>query len=594
MKEKFSINADTYTLKREDGEASILGKGNKYIIPIYQRPYSWTEQQVKKFVDDIFLSYKSTEGDVEPMFIGTMQLSAKLATGERHIIDGQQRITTFAILLKVLSIRYNREITGFDWLVTEVNGGKQQEYLQELFEIDKLNTVFEPGLNRYLNNAHLIYGFIEKHIEDQDEDEPEFELEKFLDYLFTQVYFVVIETRASLSKTLQIFDAINTTGLDLNAGDIFKIRMYEYLKMRGHPDKVFEDISKLYEKIDTKNKEFKTSITDIRGILHIYQFYLIGRYGLPVVLYTYGVDLFYERLFETIFKINEWENFKGHVNEGQLELKLEEIDQFIDIRYEWAQRWRTGNYGTVQDSAMMNLWWWSRYGRYWIFVFIFLYKFKDDPKKYQHLFRYTNKLVKVYLVYSLKFQKAINNIKGTFNSEVMKSLVDESDLDSMLQILDKKLAENDRVRFENLISGDIVYSAKFKNILCRMSALLEEVPEARSEGAVLNSRKLLFGSPIDIEHIQSYHDENLQERTDIIQKWGPLINSLGNLVVLEQEFNRAIGNRESKKLEYYSKSNYRIVSDKLVKEYGDQWSKDKAEERLKSEVKKISDFLFER
>jgi hypothetical protein len=54
----------------------------------------------------------------------------------------------------------------------------------------------------------------------------------------------VIETRAGLSKTLQIFKAINTAGLDLDNTDVFKIRLYEYLsETTENSDDMFESVS---------------------------------------------------------------------------------------------------------------------------------------------------------------------------------------------------------------------------------------------------------------------------------------------------------------------------------------------------------------
>ncbi len=110
----FSINAKTVTLKynNQSENAIIFENGAKYIIPIYQRPYSWTEDQIKKFVSDIFISYWGIDKQIieEPMFIGTMQLSEKklIHTNkfEQEVIDGQQRLSTFLILLKVLSLKF--------------------------------------------------------------------------------------------------------------------------------------------------------------------------------------------------------------------------------------------------------------------------------------------------------------------------------------------------------------------------------------------------------------------------------------------------------------------------------------------------------
>jgi uncharacterized protein with ParB-like and HNH nuclease domain len=106
----FLIHAKTCTLKynNQEGKATILNN-TKYVIPIYQRPYSWSDEQIKQFLSDIFLGYWGSDGNVikEPMFIGTMQLTVKdTIKNEQQVIDGQQRLTTFLIVLKVLKTMY--------------------------------------------------------------------------------------------------------------------------------------------------------------------------------------------------------------------------------------------------------------------------------------------------------------------------------------------------------------------------------------------------------------------------------------------------------------------------------------------------------
>src|SRR5665213_2006609 len=227
----FSINAKTCTLKynSQESKGTIFGNGIKYVIPIYQRPYSWTDEQIRKFLSDIFLSYWGNEGDVieDPMFIGTMQLSVKNNHSVQDIIDGQQRLTTFLILLKVLKQKFpnSEELksVSLDWLSTRVSNGQQQEYLSQVIQADL--TFNDETLNPYLKNASLINQIIEEETKGENVSQINFEVERFVKYLLSNVYFVVIETKALLSKTIQIFKTINTTGLDLNGGDIFKINM---------------------------------------------------------------------------------------------------------------------------------------------------------------------------------------------------------------------------------------------------------------------------------------------------------------------------------------------------------------------------------
>ncbi len=593
----FSINAGTYTLKKnKQNEKSIILNGTtNYIIPIYQRPYSWTETQLKKFVNDIFASFWGYEQDknAEPMFIGTMQLSELKKDNTQHIIDGQQRITTFLILLKVLKSKHpesqSLQNISLNWLSTEVNNGEQQKNLNDLLSKKDIEFLNESSLNTYIENAQLIKTLI-----DNQTDNELFEIEPFVKHLLSNVYFVVIETKASLSKTLQIFDAINTTGLDLNSGDIFKIRMYEYLNKDGDNKKAFNEISKLYEKIDLNNKLFKSEVSNIQDILHIYQFYLIAKYNLPNVLYTYGTTTFFDRLFESIFNINKWEHFRNNIKSNNLELKLNEIDTIIDLRYDWEDKWRNNKYSDVENAGLLHLWWWSRYSRFWILNFLLLFNLQDDKNKYEKLEKFTKQLTKPYLTYSLLYQKSINEINGSFTSQLIKIIINDSYESAIQHINDKIHQHSDwkKGRLLEILSGDIVYSVKVKNLICRLSALLEEDITSTLPNDIKNIKKHLFWNPLDIEHIQSYNDEDIENRDKIKLEWKKNLNSVGNLVVLEKNINRSINNVESKKLKGYQKSSLNIVKTKLTKQYLN-WNLNKSIDRKEYEVNKIFNYLME-
>lgn len=66
------------------------------IIPDYQRPYCWREQDVKSFLYDISKWQSSKEKDGINFHAGTLILR-KQSEGKFDIIDGQQRLTTLAI-----------------------------------------------------------------------------------------------------------------------------------------------------------------------------------------------------------------------------------------------------------------------------------------------------------------------------------------------------------------------------------------------------------------------------------------------------------------------------------------------------------------
>jgi hypothetical protein len=592
----FTISAKSCTLKynKQEGNATILDGGINFVIPIYQRPYSWGDEQLRKFITDIFTSFWGNDGgsQEEPMFIGTMQLSNKNYNNEQEIIDGQQRLTSLLLFLKVLKIKFPSceeiEKISLDWLSSRVNSGKQQLYLQEVITSDLTFNI--QTLNPYLKNAFLINELLEEQIRDEDGAALNFDITKFVLHLLSNVYFVVIETRAGLSKILQIFNAINTTGLDLNGGDIFKIRMYEYLRdKKGKDEATFDEISMLYHLIDEQNTKLKYNATDMIGILGIYQNILIAKNNLPVTLYSLGTDTFFERLFDTIFNINQWEHFKNNVS--NIDLSIEDIEKIIQVRYEWENN----RYKTCEDACALHFIWWSRYSRYWVLTFVFLYRFKGEENYQEKMLFFTRQLSKLYIIYSIRFLKAVNEIHS-FTYLLISTIINGS-FEELMSQLSNKIGQLENHKgwgdFENAINGDIVYNAKIKNILCRLSAMLEEDYLTSDENQIEIIRKSLFENEIDIEHIQAYHDSNGDKREDIWKEWKENINSIGNLMILEKEINRSISNNPYEiKIKRYANSDFSIVKNQPV-QYLD-WSLEKCVIRKKRETEKILNYIFDK
>ena len=606
----FSIIAKTCTLKynsQENGD-TIFADNLKYIIPIYQRPYSWTDEQIRKFLSDIFLGYWGSDGSIilEPMFIGTMQLAEKdKIKNEQQVIDGQQRLTTFLILLKVLKMEYPKckELASmhFDWLETKVNNGTQQKDFNQMLFSDSFEEL-ESNQNTYLKNARYIKNILLDLITEgqkigDDNKDDQFDAENFTNYILSRIYFVVIETRASLSKTLQIFDAINTTGLDLNGGDIFKLRMFEYLCDQNEEltedakTNIFEEISGLYEKIDIKNKEFGF-VTDIFGILEMYKYILVAKYDLPKALYFYETNRFFEELFDTISNTNRWENFKS-VKEKKLILSIDELQQIIQSRYQWHLIYK--NAPTAEDACAWHFIGWSRYSRYHVLAYLFTYKFNSEENFTTKLFIFKKQLSKLFIIYSIRFQKLKSEIYYTFMYEVLDALVNKSSSE-LIQLINSKIGKVEDHKgwydIENILNGDITYNAKLKNIVCRVSAMLEE-NYSSTDVKICNN---LFNLSIDIEHIQSYHDSKGDKRDAVWDNWGENINSIGNLMILEQDINRSISNNEyelkidKNRQKSYHNSTYRIVH-KQFENYT-KWDLESCEERKAFEVKKILNYLF--
>ncbi|MBH0304826.1 DUF262 domain-containing protein [Helicobacter pylori] len=209
-----------------------------YQIPIYQRPYQWTEENCEKLLDDLFFNYENDrESDY---FCGSLVLILISEDPKKaktyDIVDGQQRLSTFILLAKVLATLYSERLTE-----------EHKDYLQESLitkygKKDRLNfnamgfnskkdfqyalTSFNDipisnNKNNYLKNAICLKNYLrKKEIED---------INDFIEWLYFKVVFITI-TCPDADKALRIFNVLNARGLALNATDIFKGELLKHAK----------------------------------------------------------------------------------------------------------------------------------------------------------------------------------------------------------------------------------------------------------------------------------------------------------------------------------------------------------------------------
>ena len=203
-------------------------------------------------------------------------------------------------------------------------------------------------------------------------------------------------------------------------------------------------------------------------------------------------------------------------------------------------------------------------------------------------------LSKVYIIYSIRFRRSINDVK-TFTYSLIKEIINGS-FEDVMNTLNKKIGKLENHKgwgdLENTLNGNIVDNAKIKNIICRLSAMLEENYRTEDKTQISEINKNLFSSKIDIEHIQSYYDRNGDRREDIWNYWKEDINSIGNLMILERRKNRSISNKPyGDKITQYEKSKFSIVR-KQPNKYP-SWDLEKCKSRKEKEVEKILNYIFD-
>lgn len=589
---QFDIRTSVYRLfdTRNDSTKLTLLSSSKatYVIPIYQRPYSWGEMQIERFINDLFRGYWGDDEDKTikklPMFIGNMQLSSKYFISDEEwkqdVIDGQQRITTMLLILKYLYISYPSIFKKHtlkiehNFLCTHVSG--EENKLHFINQLDNLD-VDDSSVtnNQYYSNLLLIKKNIETII--KENNSIQFNPFDFLEYILNDIYFVVVETEATLSETINIFNTINTAGMDLNSGDLFKLRMSEYLVYKRKSlsiEDAFQQVDLLYKKIDDLNlvRHKKYSILTI---LANYQDYIITKEILPKSLYRLGTERFFEQLFDCLLNIKTWEHFTKAKN---ISLELKDLLDFIEIQYDWDTHIPTDS----EDMFARNIIKKSRYADYQNLSYLILKRYQNN---YNYVYDYLKYISKLFIINSLYYEKKVN-LMHTFMYELRNDIL-FSDFKIVISKIIKKI-ESSRIdelyqkyKIKDVIEGYIADSDMRKNLLCRISEYLIE----KQKNVPINEMyELLFNTEYDIEHIHANADSTIKV-TDGCQ------NSIGNLVLLERKINRSIQDDTfTQKKVGYKNSKYYSICDIRKNE---KWDEDEIRERMNQEVARIMAYLFD-
>ncbi len=207
--------------------------------PSTQRPYQWGEEQCKELLNDLFENYEDHEED--NYFCGSLVLIAIGIDSETNattydIVDGQQRLSTFILLAKVLATLFLERLTeeSKDYLQESLNGryGKKDRLnfnaigFNSKKDFQYALTSFNDApvgnnKNNYLKNAVCLKNYLrKKEIAD---------INDFIEWLYFKVVFITI-TCPDADKALRIFNVLNARGLALSATDIFKGELLKHAK----------------------------------------------------------------------------------------------------------------------------------------------------------------------------------------------------------------------------------------------------------------------------------------------------------------------------------------------------------------------------
>lgn len=210
---------------------------HQFVIPEFQRSYSWEKEQCEQLWDDIVDFCQDAES--QQYFLGSIVVykdDSGISTW--CIVDGQQRLTTLMLLIKVLFDnagtmeilqRFLHEVdpnTGninYDKLRLEskVQAGANQNEAHDLRATILEDSEFVDPKNNFKKNYDVLTEMVEELWKKKTPEERKKFITKFLD----EIVLLPVECD-SIDDALDLFQIINDRGLQLSDADIFKARIY--------------------------------------------------------------------------------------------------------------------------------------------------------------------------------------------------------------------------------------------------------------------------------------------------------------------------------------------------------------------------------
>lgn len=261
---------DAMKIESQDRTVEQLLKSHTFVIPRFQREYSWESEQINQFWSDV------TENVSESYFIGSM-VAYRIDRSKLAVVDGQQRLTTITILLCAIREGFksigNKELAdGLQAYIEQRNRENQTEYvlqtessfpfLQEEvlkngpaeapFEIGREEESIERAFKIFKENIveHLSEYLLNK---EQTKEDNEKDASLWLSSLRDTVFDlnVILVTLDNEDDAYLIFETLNTRGKDLALSDLLRNHFAKFINPESGVDQSTLKWRKVLDVIDS-------------------------------------------------------------------------------------------------------------------------------------------------------------------------------------------------------------------------------------------------------------------------------------------------------------------------------------------------------
>jgi uncharacterized protein with ParB-like and HNH nuclease domain len=506
----------------------LLKSGSVFSVPVFQRSYSWGDDEVYEFWADLISTYERTGlGEPEEHFFGTMVFTPHEQRGKTKILDGQQRLATILIFLvalrDVLKNTKKSENTERAALINDLLFLKSEvELTQSLkLEMNREDKAFFESIitNTPIPPARYSSHKLMKKAYDTFKNNINHEIGKRVDFaknitniVLNKLVVIQIFAKNDVSAHL-IFETLNDRGLELSISDLLKNYLFSLSESN-------------LDELSMNWKEIVDNVGDTRVTSFLRHFWC-SKYGL----------VRREELYRQIkAKVNTSKEAKDFVR--MLTLASNVYGNLISPSSEfWVDK-------EIEELVReLNI---LRAEQVQIILLALYDKFyTSDRRKFKEAL-----VCNINLTFRYTTICGLNptEMESRFSELAPKIRSGDLDMDDLKDRL-AALTPNDEVFVDSFRTKEVTNSRLAKYILLKITNYMLKQKGEREKGADVSS--------VNLEHIIPKKPN--QEWQTFLAKRGialdECVNRLGNLTLLYDEYNRKSANNFfTQKRKMYDKS----------------------------------------
>ncbi|EAL5740227.1 DUF262 domain-containing protein [Campylobacter lari] len=309
-------------MEARENKFNFIRDERKIVIPFFQRPYVWKKEHWEQLLNDLKNSFLNKKEH----FLGSIVLKRNNGVENYSIvIDGQQRLTTFSILIKVLYDFLNQEQREDLELKTFLFTKKEPRINHSKLDKEKYEKVLKDENidNQEKDGIFGCYNYFKKEVENLKQN---INLYNFVEFIIGSKLWVVVCLNKDEDEQ-KIFDSINSTGQRLSSTDIIKNALFGKIIDITNEDKAMQYYKEYWDSVFDKDEieqEFWNEEIESGRV---------KRNKSEIFLYSYAIikDIFNTEVHNLSNLSDLYKKHIENLNENDLKELLKELKDYARI-----------------------------------------------------------------------------------------------------------------------------------------------------------------------------------------------------------------------------------------------------------------------